>query len=111
MPDFKPGPENGAVLDSAEALGAPRVRLWAGEMDFEKATEDYIKAVADRAHEVAQLAQQRGLSIDLEFHGGTLNNSAEHSLELLDRIDHPNVHTPWLPSSFHAALTSAGVSA
>lgn len=94
----EPGPEIEAVLDSAQALGAPRVRLWAGEMDYEKATPEYRRAVAKRAHEVAQLAQDRGLAIDLEFHGGTLNNSAEHSLELLDMISHPNVHTLWQPA-------------
>lgn len=94
----EPGPEIGAVLDSAQALGAPRVRLWAGEMDFEDASDDYIKAVADRAREVAQLAEQRNLAIDLEFHGGTFNNSAEHSLELLHMIDHRNVRTLWQPA-------------
>lgn len=94
----EPGPEIEAVLDSAQALGAPRVRLWAGEMDFEDASPGYRKAVAARAHEVAQLAHQRGLAIDLEFHGGTLNNSAEHSLELLGMIHHPNAHTLWQPA-------------
>jgi sugar phosphate isomerase/epimerase len=87
-----------AVLDSAEALGAPRVRLWAGEKDFEQASDDYRKALADRAHEVSELAQRRGLAIDLEFHGGTLNNSAENSLELLQMINHPNSHTLWQPA-------------
>ena len=94
----EPGPEIEAVLDSAEALGAPRIRIWAGEMDYEEASMDYVKAVADRAHEVAELAQSRDLAIDLEFHGGTLNNSARNSLQLLELINHPNVSTLWQPA-------------
>jgi sugar phosphate isomerase/epimerase len=92
------GPEIEAVLDTAESLGARRVRLWAGEQDYEDADEATCRAVATRAHEIGVIADQRGLGIDLEFHGGTLNNSAGHSLELLGAINHANVKTLWQPS-------------
>jgi sugar phosphate isomerase/epimerase len=84
-------------LDSAEALGAKRVRLWAGEKDFEDADTAYLDAVTTRAREIGNLAESRGLSIDLEFHRGTLNNAAAMSKKLLGAIRHANVHTLWQP--------------
>ncbi|MEX0325232.1 MAG: sugar phosphate isomerase/epimerase family protein [Puniceicoccaceae bacterium] len=93
----EPDPAIDAVLDTAEALGSRRIRVWAGEMDFEEANASYQQAIAERAREVAELASKRGLVIDLEFHGGTLNNSALNSLKLLAQIDHTNVRTLWQP--------------
>jgi sugar phosphate isomerase/epimerase len=93
----QPGPEIEAVLDTAEALGSRRIRLWAGEQDFEDASESFCEAVAEKAREIGEQAQVRGLAIDLEFHRGTLNNSADHSLKLFGMIGHKNIHTLWQP--------------
>jgi sugar phosphate isomerase/epimerase len=93
-----PSVEIEAVLDTANALGSERIRLWAGEMDFEDASQSYRQAVADRAREIGEMAERRGLAIDLEFHGKTLNNSPANSLKLLAEIDHANVHTLWQPA-------------
>jgi sugar phosphate isomerase/epimerase len=92
------GPEIEAVLDTAEALGAKRVRLWAGEMDYQDADRAHIEAVANKARNIAEMASKRGLAIDLEFHRRTLNNSPGNSLELLKEINHTNVHTLWQPA-------------
>lgn len=90
----------GDVLRTAQALGAPRIRVWAGptasaeaEADAEsrRSTVDELTAMAARADAV-------GIDIALEFHLGTLADTAESTVRLLDEIDAPNVSTYWQPA-------------
>jgi sugar phosphate isomerase/epimerase len=86
-----------AVLDTAQAMGAQRIRVWMGETDYEAADPATISAVTARAHTFADAALARGIAIDMEFHRGTFNNDATHALRLLEAINHPNIHSLWQP--------------
>ena len=86
-----------AVLDSAEALGAATIRVWAGNVNFEKAEKDFIARVVDDTLRIADLAQQRGLSITFEFHGGTFTNSNSNAQCFVALVAHPNVFFSWQP--------------
>ncbi|MFD1150682.1 sugar phosphate isomerase/epimerase family protein [Saccharothrix hoggarensis] len=86
------------VADAAVGLGAPRVRVWAGvegSADASRATRD---RVVSALREAAQAAAERGLTIALEFHGGTLADTPRATLDLLDAVDHPALGTYWQPS-------------
>ncbi|WP_078060077.1 sugar phosphate isomerase/epimerase family protein [Gracilibacillus timonensis] len=85
------------VLQSAEVLGAPAIRVWAGVTGSDKASDDYRGLVVQDARRVADLASKHGISIHLEFHGNTLTDTKESARQLMEEIDHDNVFTYWQP--------------
>ncbi|GAA2851455.1 sugar phosphate isomerase/epimerase family protein [Paenarthrobacter ilicis] len=85
-------------LDLAVAAGAPRVRVWAGELGSADADQNHWDAVVADARRIADLAGQRGVAVAFEYHGNTLTDSPGTTLDLLDRVNHPNVGTYWQPA-------------
>jgi sugar phosphate isomerase/epimerase len=75
------------VVDSARALGAPRIRIWAGRAGMACA------AVAEAVHAAA--AEAGEIEVALEFHGGTLTETAESAVELLAAAG--DARTYWQP--------------
>jgi 3-dehydroshikimate dehydratase len=94
-PEKSPSPE--AVLDSAEALGAPLIRVWAGIKGSTEATGDDFNAVVEDALRLADFASGRGLSIAYEFHANTLHDNARAAQRLLKATTHPAISTLWQP--------------
>jgi len=88
----------GRVLDLATQLGAPRIRVWAGEIGSDGATEEHWDKVVNDTRRIAQLAAERGISIAFEYHGNTLTDSPATTVDLLGRVNHPNVGTYWQPA-------------
>ena len=86
-----------AVLNTGAALGAPIVRVWAGERGSAVADEAYRQTVYADARRAAQWAAERGISISLEYHQNTLTDTLQSTLALLQAVDHPNLHTYWQP--------------
>jgi sugar phosphate isomerase/epimerase len=86
-----------ALLDTAEALGATTLRIWA-ELGVEPdaAADDRRRVTEAVAHAVA-LAAERELSVGLEFHPGTLTHTAASALELLRTVEHPRLFSYWQP--------------
>jgi sugar phosphate isomerase/epimerase len=95
-----------AVLDAAEALGAPAIRVWAGEKSSASATGDDFKAVVEDALSLADLAAGRGLSIAYEFHANTLHDNAQAAQRLLEATQHPAIATLWQPINQADTATS-----
>jgi sugar phosphate isomerase/epimerase len=91
------GPEMESVLDTAEALGAPAIRVWAGRRDPSETPEPVRAAITDRAREFAAAAAARGMRLDFEFHDHTLTATPESTLRLLEEVDHPAARTLWQP--------------
>ncbi len=85
------------VLDSAIALGAPVVRVWAGKCGSADASPDFRAAVADDLGRCADLARTEGISVALEFHGGTLTDTAESAADLMKVLDGSGVRLYWQP--------------
>ncbi|MDB5327011.1 MAG: sugar phosphate isomerase [Phycisphaerales bacterium] len=86
-----------AVLASAVALGAPTIRIWAGHLGSEAADEAHVANVVADIARVCDLAAANGLTITLEYHGGTLTDSLESTLSLLNATDRPNLLSGWQP--------------
>jgi 3-dehydroshikimate dehydratase len=75
-----------AVLESARALGAPRVRVWAGATASADATPVERVAVVSATCQAADRAAAAGIELGLEFHGGTLTDEVDSALGLLDAV-------------------------
>lgn len=90
--DFSP------ILEAALALGAPLVRLWASHRSPGEADTAFFERVASELGALCDLAAAKGLSLALEYHRGTLTQTAESTLSLISRVDRPNLSTYWQPN-------------
>lgn len=91
------GEEIGPALDAAQALGADRIRVWAGTTGSSEATAEHRAQTAEHLRDAASAASDRGMTLALEFHGGTLTDSAQAALDLIAAVGHPVLSTYWQP--------------
>ena len=91
------GPDFAAVLDAAVALGAPEIRVWAGNKGTFESDDVHFQAVVAESLRLADFAQKAGIVLAFEFHGGTINDTYEASRRLLDAAEHPAIKTFWQP--------------
>jgi sugar phosphate isomerase/epimerase len=87
-----------AVADSAAALGAKTIRVWAGGKHSKDADAEYRKSVEDDSRRIASIAGQRGMTVSYEFHAGTLTDTAESAVALLTAVDAAGLKTYWQPA-------------
>jgi len=85
------------VLDTAQSLQAPLIRVWAGTKEANEADEDYYKMTAEQTRQICEIAGSAGISIAYEFHRGTLTNTAQSAKKLLDLVKCDNLFTLWQP--------------
>ena len=90
--DFEP------TLASAKALGAPLIRVWAGNIPSEEADESYRASAAREAARIAGQAEGEGIKIAFEWHKNTLTDTNESAMDLLKRANHPNLYCLWQPT-------------
>ncbi|MEO7236296.1 MAG: TIM barrel protein [Lapillicoccus sp.] len=86
-----------ALAAAASALGAPRIRLWAGPTGSDATDGRAREAVAQSLREACVVARERGLELVLEFHPDTLTDTVDSTLDLLDRVADPALRTYWQP--------------
>jgi sugar phosphate isomerase/epimerase len=92
------GPSFGEVVASAEALGAPRIRVWVGTAGSADTTPAQRQRIIDDARRCADRAAARGIRVVSEWHGGTLTDTAESGRSFLEAVAHPAFATVWQPS-------------
>ena len=94
-------PEFDDVLASAVALGVPLIRVWAGNVDGADAPSAVRDAVASDLRRVCDLAGAKGVRVALEYHGGTLTDTLDSTVALLEAVDNPNLATLWQPRNWN----------
>lgn len=92
-----PPEEFGDLAQSANALGTGRIRVWAGDVGTDHADPDTWRRVTRALQEAGVVAAGHDLAIALEFHPRTLTDTVDSTMELLERVDAPNVGTYWQP--------------
>lgn len=85
------------LLEIAVALGAPRIRVWAGSIGSAEADQAHRDRVVADAKTIGELAAAADILIGFEFHGRTLTDTLDSTQALLQAIDHPNVASYWQP--------------
>ncbi|MGJ8583417.1 MAG: sugar phosphate isomerase/epimerase family protein [Marinosulfonomonas sp.] len=90
-------PAFAAVLESAQALGAKTIRIWAGQLPSDKATPRERAKTVETIRSRCDAAQASGLRLSLEYHSNTLTDTLDSTLRLLDEVDHPCLTTYWQP--------------
>lgn len=87
------------VLATAKVLGAPVIRVWAGNQGSARANAAYRNSIQAEAQRVAELASAAGLTLAFEYHGGTLTDTAASARQLIEAIQHPAMRIYWQPAS------------
>jgi sugar phosphate isomerase/epimerase len=90
-------PEFADVLACATALGVKTIRVWAGGKGSAEASPEFRQAVTEDLLRISALSAQVGISISLEFHGGTLTDTRESTLELMAAVPDTNIKFYWQP--------------
>jgi sugar phosphate isomerase/epimerase len=90
--DFAP------VLAAALTLGAPLIRIWAGTAASAAADEDYYRKAAGELRDICLAAADAGINIGLEYHRGTLTDTAESAKKLVLLTDQKNLRLYWQPN-------------
>lgn len=86
-----------SVLDTARALGAPVVRVWAGDQPSARADAAYWARIVEESRRIGDLAGEAGLRVVFEFHSGTLTDSNDSARRLIEQVAHPAVGMYWQP--------------
>lgn len=89
--DFAP------VLETALALGAGNIRVWAGRTRGADADAATWAEVRDDLDFMADEARDAGLTIGVEYHRGTLTEDATDAARLMAQCDRPNLFSYWQP--------------
>jgi 3-dehydroshikimate dehydratase len=87
------------VLASAVALGAPTIRVWAGGKGSADCAPEERRAIIEDGLRVAEMAARSGITVCLEYHGGTLTDTSDSVRMLLDELNHPNIEFLWQPTN------------
>jgi len=93
----KEGLSFNSVLDTAKELGTSMIRVWSGAKGSAEADGDYRKQVADELRRIGDISEKQDVAVSLEFHGGSLTDTAESALDLIKSVNHPNVWLYWQP--------------
>ncbi len=86
-----------SVCATAQALGCPAIRVWAGKRPLAEVDAVYRQEVTADARRIAGLAADAGLDLVFEFHGRTLTESLTSAQQLLNDVPDDNVYTLWQP--------------
>ncbi|MCR5005182.1 MAG: TIM barrel protein [Clostridiales bacterium] len=91
-----PTEEIRALIADAEVLGAPVIRIWAGDQSPADADAEYRKHVESDAALFVRMAADAGIRVATEYHRHTLTENADSALELLQAV--PGLMTYWQPN-------------
>ena len=86
-----------AVLDTAAALKAPTIRVWAGNKGSADADKEYRESVVTESRRIGELAARVHIQVAYEYHGATLTDTAASTQKLLEEVGLPNVKSYWQP--------------
>lgn len=87
-------------LEAATAVGAPRVRIWAGERGSAQTAPGDRSRITERIAAATDLAEARGLELALEFHLNTLTETGTSTAQLLHDVAElrgPGLRSYWQP--------------
>jgi sugar phosphate isomerase/epimerase len=82
------------VIETAAALGAPSIRVWAGRRGSAAADSDYRRRVVDATVAFAEIARRSGIDVCYEFHRDTLTDTDESAVDLLRATE---IRSLWQP--------------
>ena len=102
-------PDFADVLASAQALGAPLIRVWAGTAGSATTADAERDRITVDLKRIGELSAAAGIEIAIEYHANTLTDDPDSALALIQAVDLPNVKLYWQTSNQKSADYSADV--
>ena len=85
-------------LDTAAAMGAGQMRIWAGSKASSEVTEHGRKALIEELSRAAETAGSYNIVLNLEWHKNTLTDTNRSGLDVLEKVGSPYLRTLWQPT-------------
>ena len=85
------------VLESAATLAAPVIRVWAGVKGSRECGAEERRAVLWDAQRIAELAGRCRIKVAFEYHQGTLTDTTDSALQMLQELSACGLQTYWQP--------------
>lgn len=95
--DLEGKPPFEKVLESAVALKAPTIRVWAGNLASAAADSAWWDKVVSESARIAEMAEKAGITVSYEYHANTLTDTNESAYRLLNAVNHRNMKSYWQP--------------
>lgn len=86
------------VLDTAVALGAPIIRVWAGVKGSNETTEEKRRQIISESNAISELSAEKNIKVAFECHMNTLTDDYRSALALLNEIKSDNIYMYWQPN-------------
>lgn len=87
--DFAP------FIESAKALGAPNIRVWAGKIASAVISDEDRNNIVNDARRICDMAAREGITISVEYHNDSMTDSADADIAFLNMVNHDNFYTYW----------------
>ncbi len=88
------------ICQTAKALGANTVRTWLGRRGSQVMPKEVRAAILEEARRLSAIAETYSQTLAFEFHGKTLNDTGESSVNFILDCARENIRTYWQPLSF-----------
>lgn len=84
--------------NTAKALGAECIRVWAFNKKYSDCTEEEIVKVETEAKEIFAIAKKHGLCVNFEYHRGCLTETIDGAIKLFNACDNDVLKIHWQPN-------------
>lgn len=95
--EAKDTPPFRVVVDTAKTLGAPMIRIWAGGLDSNTASDADRRKVVDDLIECAEIASELEIQVGLEKHSRTLTDTTASTALLMQELAGTDIKFYWQP--------------
>lgn len=89
--------ELSAYIDAAKLLGTGILRLWCGDKSGAEMTVQEKDALIEQCRLAAAIAEKRGVTLCMECHRGTLTQSPEDAVALMETVHSKSFRMYWQP--------------
>lgn len=87
------------IVNTADKIGARMIRIWQGDCSSQNVSAEKLQAMVNETKRLADIANEKGLTVAFEFHKNTNNDTGKSAVEFLTAVNKPNVKTYWQPFS------------
>lgn len=87
------------IVNTADKIGAKIIRIWQGDCPSRQVSEEKLQAMVNETKNLADIADEKGLTVAFEFHQNTNNDNGKSAVAFLKAVHKPNVKTYWQPFS------------
>lgn len=84
-------------LSIAENLGADRIRIWAGDQEYDDCSDTHWTDVVTDLQDLTERAAKAGLEVTVERHAGTVTNTLQGARQLIETIDDEHCRLNYQP--------------